>query len=142
MAKRPESVLVTVIAETGEALLLCRREPSGFWQSVTGSLEDGEAPLEAAWRELQEETGLNIAHGAMTDTGVSAVFEIAPAWRTRFPPGTTHNLEHRFEFRLPKATPVRFAGAEHRGYAWTTLDEARRRVSSWTNREALEAVEG
>jgi len=40
--RRPESVLIVIYTEGGEFLLLERRRPPGFWQSVTGSLEWGE----------------------------------------------------------------------------------------------------
>jgi len=37
--------------------LLMRRENFGVWQWVAGGGEDDETPLEAARRELEEETG-------------------------------------------------------------------------------------
>ena len=40
--KRPESVLVVIYTRSRECLLLERTQPSGFWQSVTGSLRWGE----------------------------------------------------------------------------------------------------
>ena len=57
--KRPESVLVVVHTGDGRFLMLRRRAPAGFWQSVTGSLRwDEHDPAVAARRELREETGL------------------------------------------------------------------------------------
>ena len=50
--KRPESVLVVVYTQQLDVLLICRQKPAGFWQSVTGSLEPGETPSQAAGREL------------------------------------------------------------------------------------------
>ena len=41
-----------------EFLVLKRRaERGGFWQTVSGGIEDGEAPVDAAAREVREETG-------------------------------------------------------------------------------------
>ena len=34
-----------------------RADKTGFWQSVTGSVEGDETPLQAAIREVHEETG-------------------------------------------------------------------------------------
>ena len=39
--KRPVSVLVIVYSQDGKVLLLRRKQPDDFWQSVTGSLEWG-----------------------------------------------------------------------------------------------------
>ena len=70
--KRPFSVLVVVHTRSGEVLLLRRRDPPDFWQSVTGSLREGESPAEAAARELAEETG--IAHAGLVDCGITHRF--------------------------------------------------------------------
>ena len=48
--KRPVSVLVLLHDGAGHVLLLERADREGFWQSVTGSLEDGETPVQAALR--------------------------------------------------------------------------------------------
>ena len=82
--RRPESVLV-VIYTPDEILLLKRNADFEFWQSVTGSLEAGETPDDAASRELFEETG--IAEVELINCDHSAEFEISPRWRDRYPPG-------------------------------------------------------
>ena len=72
--KRPESVLVVVYSADSQVLMLRRHEPPTFWQSVTGSLEWGEQPEQAARRELVEETGLDAT--ALEDCHDSHLFEI------------------------------------------------------------------
>ncbi len=57
--KNPHSILVVIYAKnTQRVLMLQRKDDPDFWQSVTGSINIGETPLEAAEREVSEETGL------------------------------------------------------------------------------------
>jgi dATP pyrophosphohydrolase len=133
-------VLVVVYTATGEFLLLERHEPPGWWQSVTGSLEPGENPRQAAVRELAEETGLDAA--GLLDLEMSHRFAIAPAWRHKFAPGVTHNLEHAFALEMPARADIRLDRAEHCAYAWLALDAALARASSRSNRAALKKVAG
>jgi putative (di)nucleoside polyphosphate hydrolase len=50
-----------VINERGEALAIERSQPRGQWQLPQGGIELGESALDAAYRELEEETGLRAA---------------------------------------------------------------------------------
>jgi len=138
--KRPESVLVIVHTRAGEVLLLRRVAPKPCWQSVTGSLRWSEHdPVEAAHRELFEETGIRNAEGP-TDWRRTFRFEILPAWRTRYAPGVTHNVEHLFSVRLSSTCEINTNPSEHSAYQWVDLDSARRLVWSWTNREGIDVV--
>ena len=56
--KIPISVLVVIYQPNRDVLLIERADRSGFWQSVTGSLDAPDENLElAAKREVFEETG-------------------------------------------------------------------------------------
>lgn len=58
-----ERTVVTVIAKKGDKVLILKRSDKvstyrGQWAGVSGGLQPGEEPLEAARREMKEETGL------------------------------------------------------------------------------------
>ena len=137
--RRPLSVLVAVYSDDGRALLLRRRSPFDFWQSVTGSLDSGESHADAARRELVEETGL-IDEGRLEYSGVSRQFAIDLRWRDRFAPGVVENVEFEWHYRVPEALDIRVNGDEHSEYRWLPLEEAIELAWSWTNRAALRGI--
>lgn len=140
--KRPESVLVVVHAGTTEFLLLKRTLPSGFWQSVTGSLERGETPLEAARREIAEEIGVTAAARDFTDWQLRNRYPIPPAWRSRYEPGVSHNIEHVFSLEIERGASVRLSPEEHLEARWLDAPQALAATWSWTNRDAIRLVLG
>jgi dATP pyrophosphohydrolase len=134
--KRPESVLVIVYTAAAEVLLLRRRWPADFWQSVTGSLEwSQDDPMVAARRELWEETGLGAAV-PIVDCGITNRFPIQPAWQ-RFYGTVRENTEYVFRAELPERLPICLNPEEHCEYLWLPRERAAARVTSYTNREAI-----
>ncbi len=65
--KLPISTLVIIYTAALEVLLLERADHPGYWQSVTGSQEGGEALRATAMREALEETGLDANRYELTD---------------------------------------------------------------------------
>jgi dATP pyrophosphohydrolase len=136
--KIPVSVLVVVHTAAREVLLLERTQRPGFWQSVTGSLERADEPLEAAaTRELHEETGIDAARGRLARWNVANTFEIFPHWRHRFAPGVTRNTEHVFGLELARRAPVEISPEEHVAFVWLPWREAAQKCFSWSNRDAI-----
>jgi dihydroneopterin triphosphate diphosphatase len=127
--------LIVIYTEGGEFLVLERRRPPGFWQSVTGSLEWGELADAAARREVIEETG--ITQGVLVNMQWTQVYEILPAFGKVYAPGITLNLEHAFSLRLQHRVPVRLSDSEHVRYRWVSDTEAVETVSSSTNRAVI-----
>lgn len=137
--KRPESVLVVVHTADGEVLLLRRADVPDFWQSVTGSVEAGETPIEAARREVEEETGLDPSD--VVDCHRRRRFAIAPEWRARYAPDVETNLEHEFRLGVAVRKRLDLNASEHAGSTWLDVPDAARRASSWTNRAAIRSLD-
>jgi len=135
--KIPISVLVLIHTRALDVLLIERVNPPGFWQSVTGSLDPGETPVETAVREVFEETGLDARAYPLVDWKHGNVFEIYPMWRHRYPEGTLHNTEHVFGLTLPAPVPVKLEPREHVAQTWLPWERAAEKVFSWSNRDAI-----
>jgi len=135
--KIPISVLVVVHTAALEVLLLERADRPGFWQSVTGSQDEGEALRETAVRELREETGLDAARHELTDWRRQNRYEIYRRWRNRYAPGVTHNTEHVFGLRVAQPLEVALQPREHLRHDWLPWQAAAEKVFSWSNAEAI-----
>ena len=117
-----------------------RADKVGFWQSVTGSVEGDETPLQAAIREVHEETGLDASKYNLQDWHASNIYEIYPHWRHRYAPNVTQNTEHLFGLELPAPLAIKLTVDEHVRYEWVDWREAATRVFSWTNIDALKRL--
>jgi dATP pyrophosphohydrolase len=135
--KIPVSVLVVVHTSDLQVLLLERADRPGFWQSVTGSQDEGETLQQTAVRELHEETGLDAAQYDLRDWQKQNRYEIYLRWRSRYAPGVTHNTEHVFGLTVPAPLPVALAPREHLRYEWLPWRAAADKVFSWSNAEAI-----
>lgn len=135
--KRPQSVLVLIHSPEGDILLIERAKHPGFWQSVTGSVEPGESLLDAARREVAEETGIVAPADRFDRWHHSSRFEIFPIWRQRYAPGVTRNVEHVFGALLPEPQPIALAPGEHRNWTWLPWRQAAACCFSWSNRDAI-----
>jgi len=135
--KRPVSVLVVIHTNEPRILLLERTLHPGYWQSVTGSQEEGESLVETAVREVHEETGIVATTSDIVDWQMTNTFVIFDEWRHRYAPGVTHNTEHVYSLAVADDTPVRISPTEHVSYCWLDYRSAAAKVFSWSNRDAI-----
>ena len=112
----------------GPEVLVVRRsaERGGYWHSIAGGVEPGETELDAALRELREETGLD-ARSAVVPVGHRLMYSLdedPPERRALFAPGTTHIEAECFVATAPAGwEPV--LDFEHDEYRWCSPEEAR-----------------
>jgi lipoyl(octanoyl) transferase len=115
------TVQVVVLREDGKVLAMRRTMArGGFWQTVTGRLERGEAPAQAAERELWEETGahaqvvpLNYEHDFPLDPGITRRQLVTVKW--------AHEVA--YVARVPAGFECKRAPREHDFHEW--LDPAK-----------------
>lgn len=139
--KKPESVLVVIYCQsTLRCLMMQRKDDPNFWQSVTGSLENSELPVETAIREVFEETGIDIVGSnlSLVDAKHVVEFEIFPQFRHRYAPQVEINKEHWFY--LPLTTEVEPMLSEHLAYQWMSIQDAANLTLSPNNREAIKKI--
>jgi dATP pyrophosphohydrolase len=124
-------------------LIYDRPHHPGYWQSVTGSKDTADEPLEqTCMREVAEETGIAIGSAdvplaALRHWGLRNVYEIYPVWRHRYAEGVTHNVEHVFGLTVARPLPVTLNPREHLAHAWLPWREAADRCFSPSNAEAI-----
>jgi dATP pyrophosphohydrolase len=142
-AKIPVSVLVVIHTIDLEVLIIERADRAGFWQSVTGSKDSLDEPLdETAIREVGEETGIVIGGPrvpctALRDWQHAIDYEIYPVWRHRYAPGITRNTEHWFSVEVPRDIEVTLSPREHTASLWLPYEQAAARCFSSSNSTAI-----
>ncbi len=136
--KTPISVLVIIYNEKQQCLLLERADKPGFWQSVTGSLENDDANLaNTAQREVLEETGINANQYQLDNWHHQIEYEIYEHWRHRYAKGVTYNTEHWFSLLVPENIHVQLSPNEHLRYQWLNWQDAANMASSPSNQDAI-----
>ena len=108
--------------ESGREYLLLHRvtKLESFWQGVTGALEEGETLLQAAAREVLEETGFRPAKIRSLD--FTYRFPAIGEWRKSFRPGPVEIVEHVFVAEVDGRDPT--LSQEHDAWGWHTPEEA------------------
>jgi putative (di)nucleoside polyphosphate hydrolase len=73
-----------IVNAEGHVLAIERADIAGAWQLPQGGLEDAEEPLDAAYREIEEETGVEAADLRFVKASSElVVYELPPEARTQ-----------------------------------------------------------
>lgn len=127
MIEQESAGIITFIKEDHEVLYLVLHYLSGHWDFAKGKLEAGETKIDAASRELQEETGLT----------------------AQIIPGFQESLKYVFKERgkLIEKTVTFFVGQtdaqtvklsrEHVGYLWLPYEQAHAKLTYKNAQEIL-----
>jgi 8-oxo-dGTP pyrophosphatase MutT (NUDIX family) len=108
-------------------ILKLNAQRGGFWQPVTGGVEEGEDFEDAARREVQEETGLELVVKSLDE---AFFFEKAGK-----------KFEEQVYFaEAPLAAQVRLDPHEHIDCQWVLAERAREKIFYDSNKQMLERV--
>lgn len=121
-----EAIIFRRQSGTVEYLLLKRLpERNGYWQPVTGGLEEGEIRMEALSREMREETGIRNLLRVIEDLYYFEFSDPDP------------NQEYVYGIEVSSSEEVKLDGREHSEYRWCNFKEALQLLHWKENKEAL-----
>ena len=124
-----EGIIFCKTDEGIKYLLLKRsKKRGGFWQPITGGLEEGETLKECLLRELKEETSIDDVKN-MVDTTFSFQFKEDDFWLTEYVYAIEVSEQHN-----PSLSK------EHEEYRWVSFEEALKLLKWDTNKESLRKV--
>ncbi|MFQ5758348.1 MAG: NUDIX pyrophosphatase [Candidatus Bathyarchaeia archaeon] len=104
-------------------------EMGGFWQPVSGGLEEGETKIEALEREIREETGIK---------NIIKIIENVHYYEFLNP----HLVkEYVFGVEVSSDEKVVLDGKEHSEFKWCSFQEALKLMKWKGNRDALKKLD-
>ncbi len=84
----------------------------GTWDVPAGKAHAGERPMDAAVRELWEESGIEVKAD-----------QLEPLHRSYLSWEDMRAVQHMFRLRLESRPPITLNPAEHQRFEWLTVDE-------------------
>jgi len=112
-----------------EYLLLKRTsEREGFWQPITGGLEEGETRIEALRREVREETGIKYIIRIIEDVHYFEFLDPSPY------------KEYVYGVEVSPTETIILDKKEHSEFRWCSFQEALGLMKWKENKEALKKL--
>ncbi len=123
------AIVFRIDEKTGEPLFLLLQYPSGYWEFPRGNVEPGESDIDAAKREIYEETGIK-----KLEFIFGFRYEISFFYRRN-----NKLVRKTIVFFLAKTNEVNVKlSFEHKGFAWLPYKKALARIKFKNSRIALE----
>jgi dihydroneopterin triphosphate diphosphatase len=142
--RKPVQIAIYIyrIRRGNREYLLFKRtaESGGFWQGVTGGVEDDETVFETAVRELEEETGF--AGTEILQIDYRRTFPVPESMKHHFSPEVTTLTEYAFYTEVACGLTPALDSREHSEYKWVSYDMALTMLKYPGNKEALMSCEG
>ncbi|BBE42506.1 bis(5'-nucleosyl)-tetraphosphatase [Conexivisphaera calida] len=130
MEERSAGAIVFRMFE-GTRKYLLLKYPSGYWEFPKGNIEPGESPLDAARREVKEETGLDVRFIEGFERRITYYYR-----------REGQLVRKEVTFFLAEAVEGEVVISwEHQGYKWASYDEAMKDVEFENSRKVLDAAE-
>jgi putative (di)nucleoside polyphosphate hydrolase len=113
-----------ILNDNGQVLAFERKGIPGAWQLPQGGLDSGEEPMVAAYREVEEETGITSADLKLLDeTPCLTVYELPPDYRK--PHTGLGQVQYWYTFRFTGTEDVITLGdgKEFSAWRWMRIEE-------------------
>jgi len=140
MARAPFQVLIILYQRDSKTIKYCifeRKNPLNQIQFIAGGGEDGEAPIEAAARELREETGItNVSFLPLKSLCHVPTNIFSETQRKAWGKDLYVIPEYSFGAEIETTNVIRLSD-EHVGFRWVTYEEARGTLKWDSNKTAL-----
>ena len=127
-----EAIIFRRYGNIVEYLLLKRTpERNGFWQPLTGGVEEGENRKEALHREIREETGVK-----------NVITVIEDLFHFEFSDSGILYQEYVYGVEISPSAGIVLDGKEHSEYRWCSFQEALKLLTWEENKTALRRLDG
>lgn len=136
--RAPIQVLVILYKKEKEEILYCvgLRSSKNIWQFVAGGAEDKETPIEAAVRELREETGINIKEEDLIVLDSKATIPVVNVTGT-YTWGKDVFVVPEYTFAVNATNFQIKLSNEHTEFKWLKYDKAMEILTYDSNKTAL-----